>query len=233
MYSTIGVAFAARKCEIFDFQFDQIKATTTSDGTLHYEVQFQRAKAAGPIQGPMSQVITGDFEVKAITNYVNCFPVEERTGRFFRKLLTNPDGTVKFSKRVIGEHTAAKIGIFIAKLLNLSEPENYTGHCWRRTATTFAANAGLPLPQIKALTGHKSDTVVQGYIDRSAHMQNVTAQAVAISSSSSSSSTTSKRVKIDNDISYPSYNINVNVSGTFSGNMSLFSSTKADQIEEV
>jgi hypothetical protein len=36
------------------------------------------------------------------------------------------------------------------------------------------------LPQIKAATGHKSDAVVQGYIDRSKHQQTLVAEAVSL-----------------------------------------------------
>jgi len=36
------------------------------------------------------------------------------------------------------------------------------------------------MPQIKALTGHKSDTVVQGYIDRSKVQRDLVANAVSI-----------------------------------------------------
>ena len=52
-----------------------------------------------------------------------------------------------------------------------------TGHFLRRTAISIAANAGLTLVQLKALSGHKSDAVVQQYICKSDHMRNITAAA--------------------------------------------------------
>jgi len=63
----------------------------------------------------------------------------------------------------------------------LEEPSNYTGHCWRRVAATFAAEAGLTIPEIKQITGHKSDTVVYGYIAGSKRMKEKAADALAVS----------------------------------------------------
>ena len=58
----------------------------------------------------------------------------------------------------------------------------YTGHCWRRVAATLAAEAGLTIPEIKQITGHKSDTVVYGYIAGSKRMKEKAADALAVSS---------------------------------------------------
>ena len=65
-------------------------------------------------------------------------------------------------------------------MLELPNQELFTGHCWRRTAVTNLANKGHTLPQIKAVTGHESDTVVQGYIEKSATELPKTAKSMAI-----------------------------------------------------
>ena len=65
-------------------------------------------------------------------------------------------------------------------MLELPNQELFTGHCWRRTAVTNLANKGHTLPQIKAVTGHESDTVVQGYIEKSATELLKTAKSMAI-----------------------------------------------------
>jgi len=44
------------------------------------------------------------------------------------------------------------------------------------------AERGLTLPQIKNVTGHKSDKVVQGYINRSRRMGMIGAEALAVGS---------------------------------------------------
>jgi hypothetical protein len=51
---------------------------------------------------------------------------------------------------------------------------------YHRSAASLAANAGLSLPQLKALTGHKSDAVAQRYIDTCDAMKMVGAKGTAI-----------------------------------------------------
>ena len=70
----------------------------------------------------------------------------------------------------------------IAEALGLPNPHHYTGHCLRRTSITHAADKGLSLPQIKAISGHKSDTVVQSYISKSDAMRTVAARALSLDS---------------------------------------------------
>jgi hypothetical protein len=235
-YSVIGCAFAARGCEEYNLDFDDVSKTTTSDGQVHFEVRYNRAKQNGPNEGAHVQTITGDLEVKSISEYIECFKTEDRKGRFFRKLLFK-DGKITSSNQVVGVHTADKFGQKVAAILGLPDHKDYTGHCWRRTATTFAANAGLSLAQMKTLTGHKSDTVIQGYIDKSDVMKNTVATAVSIqkktyeqtvqlSSASSSSDHQHKRQRTDEDSSSPAnlpHNISICLTNsTIQGNFSLF-----------
>jgi hypothetical protein len=77
------------------------------------------------------------------------------------------DGSIVATKQVVGKNKAALIGKEVASTLGLADPELYTSRCWRRMTGTWGAEAGLSLPEIKELTGHKSDRVCQGYIDRS------------------------------------------------------------------
>ena len=55
----------------------------------------------------------------------------------------------------------------VATILGLKKPELYTGHTFRRTAITMCASKGMTLSEIKLISGHKSDTVAQKYIDQS------------------------------------------------------------------
>ena len=86
--------------------------------------------------------------------------------RLFRKLLPT-----YFPGQAVGKHTLASYGKRLATAIGLTTPEKYTGHCWRRTAATLAAEAGSSLAEIKTLTGHKSDTVVNHYINNSETMK--------------------------------------------------------------
>jgi integrase len=68
---------------------------------------------------------------------------------------------VTWKAQVIGKNTCKKFSEAITTRLLLPNPSHYTGHCWRRTAATLAANTGLTMAQLKCLTGHRSDTVLR------------------------------------------------------------------------
>jgi integrase len=66
-----------------------------------------------------------------------------------------------WSAQNIGVASLASIARDITKALGLENWTQFSGHAWRRTAITFGVNAGMTLPQIKSMSGHHSDTVVQ------------------------------------------------------------------------
>ncbi len=55
----------------------------------------------------------------------------------------------------------------MAKFLGLDSPESYTGHCWRRTAATNAADNGASEEDIKLIGHWKSAKVAKSYVDDS------------------------------------------------------------------
>ena len=116
-------------------------------------------------------LISGSDEVAIVDFYISCFREEDRTGSFFVKLVMKASRITPLAKRPVGKNTISSYGKRIATMLRLENPDGYTGHCWRRTATTLCAEAGLSIPQMKAVTGHRSDTVLQGYIDNSILMK--------------------------------------------------------------
>jgi integrase len=59
----------------------------------------------------------------------------------------------------------------VASVLNLSEPQNYTSHSFRRSGATILAEAGPSLEMIKTAGGWKSDTVARKYIETSSAMK--------------------------------------------------------------
>jgi hypothetical protein len=70
--------------------------------------------------------------------------------------------------------------------LGLENPERYTSHCLKRTTITMLADYGLSLPQIKSHSGHKSDTVVSGYIAASLPQKRLCSKAIELEESASS-----------------------------------------------
>ena len=84
------------------------------------------------------------------------------TSRF---LLTSRKGTLVNSP--LGINQIGLIARQVATFLRLLNPDAYTGHCFRRTSATLAANSGIDFVQLKRLGGWKSDTVAQHYIAES------------------------------------------------------------------
>ncbi len=156
------------------------KATTEDNKTL-FTVKYERKKASG-VQKDEAQyaIILGQQEVYAISTYLDTFKDESNgNGRLFQKF-TFRNNVLVATRETIGKNTAAEIGKKIAARLKLQDAAKYTGHCWRATAITWAANAGLSKNEINALSGHKSDAVVDNYIRQSVPMKMVTSGAVSL-----------------------------------------------------
>ena len=68
---------------------------------------------------------------------------------------------------VVGKNTIATYGIRFAALLNLPNPQLYTGHTFRRSGASLLADAGASENDIQKFLNHKNPTTSRGYIDRS------------------------------------------------------------------
>lgn len=73
----------------------------------------------------------------------------------------------KCSTQPVGKNTFGGLPKQIASYLNLPNPSSYTGHCFRRSSTSFLADSGVEIGVIKRHGGWKSDTVAEGYIENS------------------------------------------------------------------
>lgn len=67
----------------------------------------------------------------------------------------------------MGKNLIAGIPFKIAQFNKLDNLQNYTGHSYRRTAASWAAEEGADLLSLKRIGGWKSSTVCEGYIDDS------------------------------------------------------------------
>lgn len=113
---------------------------------------------------------------------VYCIPAVLLESRLWRKLrFDKMTGEIAVTNAPIGVNTLAGYGKSIGLMIGLSDEEaaRMTGHTKRRTAITFMAEMGMTLPQIKAATGHNSDSVVQNYINNSKRMKRIAAAAVS------------------------------------------------------
>lgn len=73
----------------------------------------------------------------------------------------------KCTKQCIGVHKFGNVAKNVAKYLDLPIPDEYTGHCFRRSSATMLADAGADMLALKRLGGWKSSSVAEGYVDNS------------------------------------------------------------------
>jgi integrase len=66
----------------------------------------------------------------------------------------------------------------IATFLGLKNPEEYTGHAFRRSSATLLAESGADTSILKRLGGWKSTNVAEGYVDASIQNKKKIAQTI-------------------------------------------------------
>lgn len=103
--------------------------------------------------------VDGNF-LNIVERYINLRPKDISTDRFFINFQRG-----KCTKQPIGKNKFGAMPKEIALFLQLENPERYTGHSFRRTSATIAAEAGADLVTLKRLGGWKSSNVAEGYIE--------------------------------------------------------------------
>lgn len=73
----------------------------------------------------------------------------------------------KCFQQVVGKGAIGKWPSKIATYLKLEEPNDYTGHAFRRTSATFLVNKGVDVLGLKRHGGWRSSTVAEGYVEDS------------------------------------------------------------------
>ena len=68
-------------------------------------------------------LITGSVEVNALSDYIAAFPITERVGRFFRKLIQMTNGSIYATKSPVGKNTLSAYPRLIALYLKYSEEQ--------------------------------------------------------------------------------------------------------------
>lgn len=177
-YSVISSAFTARGAEAVNVQFEDVKMYED-----HAIVEYNHVKQVGTKSSERPSVhISGVVELKAIKEYIDCFQMIDRKGRFFRRLQYESKTSTKIvgTNANIGKNTCASFGKVVAARLNLPNPELYTGHTWRRYGIQRMVDSGMTETAIKAITGHSSSKSLQGYIDNSSLLKAQSASCMAL-----------------------------------------------------
>ena len=148
VYAIVSVNMAGRGCEVIYHEFEDFE-----DKGDRIEIKFQRKKQAGRKVEENCRIV-GELEMEVFRLYISCFPESERTGRFFRKLTSRKGGGTPIgTKAKIGHNMGSNYGKDLAQAIGKENYMKFTGHCWRRSAATWMADAGLSLAQIKVGTG--------------------------------------------------------------------------------
>lgn len=151
-----GLCSGSRGCELTDLTLANVK----DDGKeLVVQIPDTKTKVA-------KLYVVGSEFTKIIRKYLDMRPRHVKTDRLFLQWRKG-----KCIAQVMGKHSIAQIPKNVARFLNLPDPDSYTGHSYRRTTTTVAANAGFTVTELKRLMGWKSDRVCEGYIQNSVAYQ--------------------------------------------------------------
>ena len=150
LYAVCSTAFAARSAEPNKLTKGDVKICFDKDGNKFYELAYLRSKQQGKRSsregkdGKLSVFITGEVEVKIVDRYLDAHPeMQSSTEKLWKYLKT--DGRKKYAVATMGNiglNALKEFGKRIAVLLQLPEPNLYTGQCWRGTSCTIMANRG-------------------------------------------------------------------------------------------
>ncbi|XP_017887390.2 uncharacterized protein LOC108629304 [Ceratina calcarata] len=107
-----------------------------------------------------SFIIEGEL-VGVVNAYQALRPRNSTSDRFF---LTYRKG--KCINQPLGKNRLGCMPREIAKFLKLKNPDEYTGHCFRRSSAILCAVRGITMTDL-SLRGWKSTRVTEGYIGKS------------------------------------------------------------------
>jgi hypothetical protein len=199
-FAIVAVHMAARGCESVYLDWENVNLTTPFDndageGCIMIKGWY-RGKNVQGAKKESSCLITGSREVKILTMYMNLHKPELRKGRFWKKLLKcdintfkkvvlndpNANPVIKVMNSPVGKNTIDNYPRDLAKELGKENWIDFSGHTWRRTAVSIGADMGMTLVELKRISGHKSDSVVQGYIEDSSLSKRTVSEALSVAS---------------------------------------------------
>jgi integrase len=150
----IGVYGLLRISELTDLLFDDV----TKKGSC-YSFLIRKSKTDQKSKGFYFIV---DRDIHWIEKYINMFSLQDRKGRFFRKIIGD-----RGTKTPLGKNWIGKVPFKIASALSLNDPHLFTGHCFRRSGATILVDNGADKLILKRAGRWKSDTVCEGYVEES------------------------------------------------------------------
>lgn len=117
----------------------------------------------------------------------------------------------------VGINTISKLPEKIARFLGLRNPQEYTGHSFRRSSATLLADSGVDLAVVKRHGGWRSKSVVEGYIEDSLNNKIDISRKIINHSSTiiQEASTSNSEACISASKLVSNQNINLPINGTY------------------
>jgi integrase len=133
-----------------------------------------------------------DKDIEWIEKYINMFSLEDRKGRFFRKIICE-----RGTKTPLGKNWIGKVPFKIASILSLNDPHLFTGHCFRRSGATILVDNGADKLILKRAGRWKSDTVCDGYVEESVDSKIKISKIISGDQRNTSLETSEKKIVMD------------------------------------
>ena len=147
-----GLSGACRKQELCQIKIDDLQDFGTA---VLVNINDTKTKA------PRAFTITGKF-YDIYKKYAALRPSDIPERRLFLNYQNQ-----KCTRQPVGINKFGNVPKQIASYLKLSNPELYTGHCYRRSSATILVDAGGDITTLKRHGGWKSTTVAESYINES------------------------------------------------------------------
>lgn len=174
----MGLAGALRREELYNMTTDNIEKVesvlviTIPDSKTHIQRKFTL----------IGTEVHGINLLDIYKKYTALRPANVKHNKFFVQYRKG-----KCTVQTVGINQFSKIPSTIARCLGLQNPEQYTGHSFRRSSASLLASSGADIFSIKRHGGWKSSTVAEGYIEDS--IQNKVKTSYKIFQNSSPSDT--------------------------------------------
>ena len=92
--------------------------------------------------------------VEAINKEIN---LSNQQNFWFQGKKKREDGATSFVNQIVGIDELYKVPKYMAEICGFDHPEQFTGHSFRRTATTIMADSGATGQQLRNKLNHKSE----------------------------------------------------------------------------
>lgn len=155
----IGLSGACRREELKDLLVENV---TDQDQVFRIVIPNTKTKIAREFF-VTSGSVEGVNMVELTRKYAALRPKHAAHSRFFVSYRNNKCTTLP-----VGIHTFGNMPKLIATFLKLPNPEEYTGHSFRRSSASLLADSGADIQTVKRHGGWRSNTVAEGYIENSA-----------------------------------------------------------------